>query len=89
MLCPTFRAHGLEAKRLRFVHARAARASRVVLVEAKAAKAGGLLVLPPWLDVDWTSDPREERVLRQEPQPGCSALQRLCTAAWTTRIGSR
>ena len=25
----------------------------------------------------------------RKPQPGCSALQCVCTAAWTTRIGSR
>ncbi len=50
-LLATFRDHGLEAKRLRFVHARPDLAARVVLVEAKAAKAGGLVVLPPWFDV--------------------------------------
>ncbi len=49
-LLSTFRDHGLEAKRLRFVHARPHLASRVALVEAKAAKAGGLVVLPPWFD---------------------------------------
>lgn len=41
------RARGLEPKRLRFVHARAARPARVALVLAKPGKRGGLVVEPP------------------------------------------
>jgi tRNA1Val (adenine37-N6)-methyltransferase len=37
----------LVAKRMRFVHPRAAREAQVVFVEAKPAKAGGLVVEPP------------------------------------------
>ena len=46
----TFRASGLEAKRLRFVHATASAPARVALVEARAAKPGGLVVLPPLVE---------------------------------------
>lgn len=44
------RAHGLEPKRLRLVHARAEVEARVALVEMKPARAGGLTVLPAWFD---------------------------------------
>jgi tRNA1(Val) A37 N6-methylase TrmN6 len=42
---------GLVAKRLRFVHARSAAPARVVLVEFRRAKPGGLVVEPPL--VEW------------------------------------
>lgn len=45
-LLSTLRAAGLEPKRLRAVHASPDAAARVVLVEARAAKAGGLEVEP-------------------------------------------
>jgi tRNA1(Val) A37 N6-methylase TrmN6 len=45
-LFETFRASGLEPKRLRMVHASAHAPARVALVEAQAAKAGGLVVMP-------------------------------------------
>lgn len=41
------RARGLEPKRLALVHAKPDAAARVVLVEALAGKAGGLVVAPP------------------------------------------
>ena len=41
---------GLVAKCLRFVHARSAVAARIALVEARAAKPGGLVVLPPVIE---------------------------------------
>jgi tRNA1(Val) A37 N6-methylase TrmN6 len=43
-LVATFRASGLEPKRMRFVRARAAEPARIVLVEAMAAKPGGLVI---------------------------------------------
>jgi tRNA1Val (adenine37-N6)-methyltransferase len=45
-LLATFRDAGLEPKRLQLVHATADAPARVALVEACAAKAGGLVVLP-------------------------------------------
>ncbi|HEY3497401.1 MAG TPA: methyltransferase [Polyangiaceae bacterium] len=44
--------HGLVAKRLRLVHARAEAPARVALVELRAAKPGGLVVEPPLFE--WT-----------------------------------
>jgi tRNA1Val (adenine37-N6)-methyltransferase len=41
---------GLHAKRMRFVHAFAGGPARVVLVEAQAGRAGGLMVLPPLVE---------------------------------------
>ena len=43
---------GLEPKRARFVHASADRAARLVLVEAKPGKAGGLALAPPLVERD-------------------------------------
>ncbi len=43
-------AEGLHAKRMRFVHSTATGPARVVLVEAQAARAGGLAVLPPLIE---------------------------------------
>jgi tRNA1Val (adenine37-N6)-methyltransferase len=51
-LLATFRAHGLEPKRLRFVHPRAGAPARVVLVEVRATKPGGLVTLPPLVERD-------------------------------------
>jgi len=51
-LVATFRASGLEPKRIRFVHATRDKLARIVLVEASAAKAGGLQVLPPLIERD-------------------------------------
>jgi tRNA1Val (adenine37-N6)-methyltransferase len=49
-LMETLAAEGLHCKRMRFVHASPATAARVVLVEAKAGKPGGLHVLPPLVE---------------------------------------
>lgn len=51
-LTTTLRRHGLEPKRLAFVHADPAAAARVLLVEACAAKPGGLVVEPPVVERD-------------------------------------
>ena len=50
-LFATLRASGLEPKRMCVVRANAADAARVVLVEAMAAKPGGLVLEPDVLDV--------------------------------------
>jgi len=50
-LMTELRKRGLEPKRLRFVHARASQPARVVLVEACAAKPGGLVVEPPLIEI--------------------------------------
>jgi tRNA1Val (adenine37-N6)-methyltransferase len=42
---------GLEPKRIRFVHGKAKRPARVVLVELARAKPGGLVVVPPLFEV--------------------------------------
>lgn len=49
-LSADFRAHGLEPKRARFVHPSPQANARVVLVEALAAKPGGLVVMPPLVE---------------------------------------
>jgi tRNA1Val (adenine37-N6)-methyltransferase len=49
-LLTTLRTLGLEPKRLVYVHPKAGTSARVVLVEAKAGKPGGLLVEPPIFD---------------------------------------
>jgi len=49
-LFAALRASGLEPKRLRMVHAAADAPARVALVEAQAAKAGGLVVMPPLVE---------------------------------------
>jgi len=46
------RRRGLEPKRLRIVHGRADGAARIVLVEALAGRAGGLVVEPPLVETD-------------------------------------
>ena len=46
-LLATLRASGLEPKRLCFVHAKSDQPARVVLVEARPGKQGGLVVSPP------------------------------------------
>jgi tRNA1Val (adenine37-N6)-methyltransferase len=51
-LLTTLRAHGLEPKRLRPVHGRAADKARVVLVEAVPGKPGGLAIEPPFVETD-------------------------------------
>lgn len=51
-LLATLRARGLEPKRLCAVHGRPADAARVVLVEACAAKPGGLVLEPPLVETD-------------------------------------
>lgn len=45
-----FRDAGLEPKRLCAVHAKATAPARVVMIEAQAAKAGGLVVDPPLIE---------------------------------------
>ena len=49
-LVETLRASDLEPKRLRLVHATPSAPARVVLVEARAAKPGGLEVAPPLVE---------------------------------------
>ncbi len=51
-LVSSLRASGLEPKRLRMVHATAGAPARIALVEARASKAGGLLVLAPLVERD-------------------------------------
>ena len=50
-LLAALRAAGLEPKRLRAVHARPGSRARIVLVEAQPAKAGGLDILPPLIEL--------------------------------------
>lgn len=54
------REQGLEPKRMRFVHSRANTEARLVLVECKAAKPGGLVIEPPL--VEWEGEARAEEV---------------------------
>jgi tRNA1Val (adenine37-N6)-methyltransferase len=51
-LLTELRAAGLEAKRMRAVHARVGAPARLMLVESQAAKAGGLTVEPPLFERD-------------------------------------
>jgi len=51
-LLTTLRASGLEPKRLRAVHGRAADKARIVLIEAVAGKPGGLSIEPPFVEMD-------------------------------------
>jgi tRNA1Val (adenine37-N6)-methyltransferase len=51
-LLATLRARGLEPKRLRAVHAKAAEPARIVLVEALPAKRGGLVIEPPIVELE-------------------------------------
>ncbi|HKQ68700.1 MAG TPA: methyltransferase [Polyangiaceae bacterium] len=44
------RAHGLEPKRLQFVHGKADRPARVALIELVHGKSGGLVALPPLIE---------------------------------------
>ncbi len=48
-IATTLRAHGLEPKRLRFVHPKVARPAKLVLCEARAGRAGGLTIEAPLL----------------------------------------
>jgi tRNA1Val (adenine37-N6)-methyltransferase len=50
----TLRAAGIEPKRLRAVHARAEDPARLVLVEGRAGKSGGLMVEPPLVEIEKT-----------------------------------
>jgi tRNA1Val (adenine37-N6)-methyltransferase len=50
LLIATLAAEGLHAKRMRFVHGTPEAPARVVLVEAQAARAGGLSVIPPLVE---------------------------------------
>ena len=43
-------AEGLHAKRMRFVHGTPGAPARVVLVEARAGRPGGLCVMPPLVE---------------------------------------
>jgi tRNA1Val (adenine37-N6)-methyltransferase len=53
---------GLVAKRLRFVHARVDQPARLVLIELRAARAGGLSVEPPL--VEWIGGKRSPELAR-------------------------
>ncbi len=55
----TLREAGLEPKRLRMVHGGAGRPARVGLIEARAARPGGLVVEPPLFENDATCLERE------------------------------
>jgi tRNA1Val (adenine37-N6)-methyltransferase len=50
LLIATLAAEGLHAKRMRFVHSTPEAPARVVLVEAQAARPGGLGVMPPLVE---------------------------------------
>jgi tRNA1Val (adenine37-N6)-methyltransferase len=54
------RTAGLEPKRLRFVHGKGGRPARVALVELVHAKPGGLVVLPPLVEVGPDGKPTPE-----------------------------
>jgi tRNA1Val (adenine37-N6)-methyltransferase len=54
------RSFGLEPKRLRFVHGRPERPARVALVEVAHARDGGLVVMPPLLEMDQSGNPSPE-----------------------------
>lgn len=56
------RACGLIAKRLRLVHARDSEPARLVLVELRAARPGGLVIEPPL--VEWLGKRRSPELLR-------------------------
>jgi tRNA1Val (adenine37-N6)-methyltransferase len=62
-LFATLRASGLEPKRLRLVHATAEAPARVALVEARAAKAGGLAIAPPLVERHAGAYTREMRAV--------------------------
>jgi len=50
-LLSMFREAGLEPKRLRAVHAKAESPARIVLIEAQAAKPGGLVIEAPLVEI--------------------------------------
>jgi tRNA1Val (adenine37-N6)-methyltransferase len=56
-------AEGLHAKRMRMVHATATAPARVVLIEARAGRAGGLLVVPPLVERDEGGYTREMKAV--------------------------
>ncbi len=58
-LLASLRAVGLEPKRLRSVHASAESPARIVLVEGRPAKPGGLAIEPPWFERDGAGYGRE------------------------------
>jgi tRNA1Val (adenine37-N6)-methyltransferase len=62
------RASGLEPKRLRFVHGKADRPARVALVEFARAKPGGLVVLPPLIEVGPNGKPTPELAALLDPK---------------------
>ena len=62
-LLVTLRGAGLEAKRLRLVHAKADAPARVALVEARVAKAGGLAIAPPLVERDTHGYTRQMKTL--------------------------
>lgn len=62
-LFETLRASGLEPKRLRLVHATPGAPARVVLVEARAAKPGGLVIAPPLVERESNAYTREMKAL--------------------------
>lgn len=62
-LLETLRACGLEPKRLRLVHATPSAPARVVLVEARAAKPGGLEIASPLVEREGGAYTREMKTL--------------------------
>jgi len=62
-LVETLRGIGLEPKRLRLVHASASAPARVVLVEARAAKLGGLAIGAPLVEREGREYTREMKAI--------------------------
>ena len=67
-LLTLFRGHGLEPKRLRAVHGRAADPARVVLVEAALGRPGGLAIEPPFVETDAGTRSAELKDLLEHPR---------------------
>jgi tRNA1Val (adenine37-N6)-methyltransferase len=66
-LLALFRVSGLEPKRARCVHASGEAAARIVLVEARPAKPGGLVFEPPLFERDGRGYGAELRALLDSP----------------------
>jgi tRNA1Val (adenine37-N6)-methyltransferase len=66
-LISAFERNGLYAKRLRFVHAAAAKPARIALVEARAGRPGGLAVLPALVERDVRGYTDELQTLLAQP----------------------
>jgi tRNA1Val (adenine37-N6)-methyltransferase len=67
-LLASLRAAGIEPKRLRVVHARASSPARVVLVEGAVAKPGGLVIEPPFIEMEGRARTEELTALLAHPR---------------------